>query len=55
MKLLEWEVPEDNYQEQIIIPKAIRDMAGRIPKKSDIYSFNVLNGNGERQIGFEKF
>lgn len=27
MKLLEWEVPEDNYQEQIIIPKAIREMA----------------------------
>ena len=26
MKLLEWEVPEDNYQEQIIIPKAIRDI-----------------------------
>ncbi|KPA13547.1 hypothetical protein MHK_006264 [Candidatus Magnetomorum sp. HK-1] len=27
MKLLEWEVSEDNYQEQINIPKAIRDMA----------------------------
>jgi len=27
MKRLEWEVPEDNYQEQIIIPKAIREMA----------------------------
>jgi len=27
MKSLEWEVSEDNYQEQINIPKAIRDMA----------------------------
>jgi len=27
MKLLEWEGSEDNYQEQINIPKAIRDMA----------------------------
>jgi hypothetical protein len=27
MKLLEWDVPEDNYQEQIIIPKKIREMA----------------------------
>ena len=27
MKLLEWEVSEDNYQEQINIPKAIRDLA----------------------------
>jgi len=27
MKLLEWEVPEDNYQEQINIPKNIRDLA----------------------------
>ena len=27
MKLLEWEVSEDTYQEQIIIPKKIRDMA----------------------------
>ena len=27
MKRLEWEIPEDNYQEQIIIPKAIWEMA----------------------------
>ncbi|ETR67379.1 MAG: hypothetical protein OMM_11662 [Candidatus Magnetoglobus multicellularis str. Araruama] len=27
MKLLEWEVQEDNYQEQITIPKKIREMA----------------------------
>jgi len=27
MKLLEWDVTEDNYQEQINIPKAVRDMA----------------------------
>jgi len=27
MKLLEWEVSEDTYQEQINIPKKIRDMA----------------------------
>jgi len=27
MKLLEWEVFEDNYQEQITIPKKIREMA----------------------------
>ena len=26
----------------------------RIPKKSDIYSFNILCGNGDRQIDFEK-
>ena len=28
---------------------------GRIPKKSDIYSFNILCGNGDSQIDFEKF
>ena len=27
MKLLEWEISEDTYQEQINIPKKIRDMA----------------------------
>ena len=27
MKLLEWDVSEDNYQEQINIPKTLRDMA----------------------------
>lgn len=27
MKLLEWEVSEDSYQEQINIPKEIRDLA----------------------------
>jgi len=27
MKLLEWEVSEDTYQEQINIPKKVRDMA----------------------------
>ena len=33
----------------------MKEHVGRILKKSDIYSFNVLNGNNERQIGFEKF
>jgi len=27
MKLIEWEVSEDSYQEQINIPKEIRDLA----------------------------
>ncbi len=27
MKLIEWEVTEDSYQEQINIPKEIRDLA----------------------------
>ncbi|WP_457553284.1 hypothetical protein [Desulfobacula sp.] len=27
MKLIEWEVKEDDYQEQINIPKEIRDLA----------------------------
>ena len=27
MKLIEWEVAEDSYQEQINIPKGIRDLA----------------------------
>jgi hypothetical protein len=27
MKLIEWEVSEDSYQEQIQIPKEIRDLA----------------------------
>jgi len=27
MKLLEWEVGEDSYQEQINIPKSVRDLA----------------------------
>jgi len=31
------------------------ELIGRIPKKLDIYSFNVLYGNGDSQIGFEKF
>ena len=27
MRLIEWEVAEDGYEEQIVIPKAIRDLA----------------------------
>lgn len=27
MKLIEWEVAEDGYEEQILIPKAVRDLA----------------------------
>jgi len=33
MKLLEWEVSEVNYQEQINIPKAIRVFSARCRKK----------------------
>ena len=29
MKLIEWEVNEDDYQEQIIIPEAQRDLAAK--------------------------
>jgi len=29
MKLIEWEVNEDNYQEQIVIPEAQRKLAER--------------------------
>ncbi len=27
MRLIEWEVPEDGYEEQIVIPKEKRDLA----------------------------
>ena len=27
MKLIEWEVAEDGYEEQILIPKTVRDLA----------------------------
>jgi len=29
MKLIEWEVNEDDYQEQIVIPEAQRDLAAK--------------------------
>lgn len=29
MQLIEWEVAEDDYQEQIIIPKEQRDLAAK--------------------------
>ena len=38
MKFLEWDVSEDTYQEQIIIPKKIRDMAA-VDIKWNTYCF----------------
>ena len=29
MRLIEWEVPEDGYEEQIVIPKEKRELAYR--------------------------
>ena len=30
MKLIEWEVNEDDYQEQIVIPEAQRELAAKV-------------------------
>ena len=48
MKLIEWEVSEDSYQEQILIPKKIRDLAkqeGISTKIKSKVSASVLNMN----------
>ena len=40
MKLIEWEVKEDNYQEQIIIPEAQRKLA----ENEGISTENIRDG-----------
>ena len=55
MKLIEWEVSEDSYQEQIIIPKEIRDLAGEEGISTEVKqktSVEILNLNtGESYSG----
>jgi hypothetical protein len=55
MKLLEWEVSEDSYQEQINIPKEIRDLAreeGISTEVKQSAAVQILNLNtGESYTG----
>jgi len=50
MKLIEWEVTEDSYQEQINIPKEIRDLAleegisTEVKQKAAIEILNLNSG-----------
>jgi len=50
MKLIEWEVSEDSYQEQINIPEEIRDLAGEegisteIKQKTAVEILNLNTG-----------
>ena len=50
MKLIEWEVSEDSYQEQIIIPKKIRDLAAKegisteVKQKTAVEILNLNTG-----------
>ncbi len=34
MRLIEWEVAEDGYEEQIVIPKEKRDLANHVQTES---------------------
>ena len=55
MKLIEWEVSEDSYQEQINIPKEIRDLAedeGISTEVKENAAVEILNLNtGESYTG----
>jgi len=55
MKLMEWEVTEDSYQEQINIPKAIQDLAkgeGISTAVKENVAVEILNLNtGESYTG----
>ncbi len=55
MKLIEWEVGEDSYQEQINIPKEIRDLANEEGISTDVKqktAVEILNLNtGESYSG----
>jgi hypothetical protein len=55
MKLLEWEVTEDSYQEQINIPKQIRNLAkgeGISTEVKENVAVEILNLNtGESYTG----
>ncbi len=67
MRLIEWEVPEDGYEEQIVIPKEKRDLAAEEgintenKQKVTIRVINLTSGEsftgrlpitGNRQIYF---
>ena len=55
MQLIEWEVPEDGYEEQIIIPKKQRDLAageGISTENKQKVAVRILNLNtGETYTG----
>ncbi|MFQ5493722.1 MAG: hypothetical protein ACE5DX_06220 [Candidatus Dojkabacteria bacterium] len=55
MQLIEWEVAEDDYQEQIIIPKEQRDLAakeGISTEEKQKVAVQILNLNtGESYTG----
>ena len=55
MKLLEWEVTEDSYQEQINIPKEIQDLAKEEGISTEVkqkVAVEILNLNtGESYTG----
>jgi hypothetical protein len=46
MRLIEWEVSEDGYEEQIVIPKEKRDLAADegICKESGKIRIQILGG-----------
>ncbi len=55
MRLIEWEVSEDSYEEQIVIPKEKRDLAdaeGISTENGQKVSVRILNLNsGESYLG----
>jgi len=55
MRLIEWEVSEDGYEEQIVIPKEKRDLAdaeGISTKNGQKLTVRILNLNsGESYLG----
>ena len=51
MRLIEWEVAEDGYEEQIIIPKEKRELAA----EEGIIDFQIINftrPEGGRRISY---